>query len=391
MGRRLNVSTPTVINTELVPLDESFYIEASGQLEQWYYDNTDQYAPNRKTTPLTLTPKISAFDQDAKQPYSPAFYTVQWFEKAYDSTTGDYVETEITNITDGNDVDYVKSGNNLIVKKNVSYTRAVTIRCEATYIDPRDSGVTYRVGDSINLSTNRDASVEYPTLDILAPSSQAYNPLTDATSQFTFEAHADKGGTDVTSSTYFVWYAVDETVEVLADTMPWYVSGQNTDTLVVDAMYGEDIRVVLRAKENASASTLYPSKITRTIHWRIPDVDTHVKSNNGGAVRSDTISMTFETICNIRHAILTDAQKAEHLHFNWKIRKNTTSTETDMGWGQRMTMAASALRNTIGSTSSLASTLVFPYVCLLGAYEKVTEDGVVVTEDGKTVYDRPVF
>ena len=98
MGRRLNISTPTVINTELIPLDESFYIETNGQLEQWYYDNTNQYAPNRKTSPLTLTPKISAFDADTKQSYSPAFYTVQWFEKAYDSTTGDYVETEITNI-----------------------------------------------------------------------------------------------------------------------------------------------------------------------------------------------------------------------------------------------------------------------------------------------------
>ena len=83
--------------------------------------------------------------------------------------------------------------------------------------------------------------------------------------------------------------------------------------------------------------------------------------------------------------------KAEHLHFNWKIRKNNTATETDMGWGQRMTMAASALRNTIGSSSSLASTLVFPYVYLLGAYEKVTEDGVAVTEDDAPVFDRPVF
>ena len=391
MGRKLNISTPTVINTELIPLDESFYIEPNGQLEQWYYDNTNQYAPNRRTTPLTLTPKISAFDADTRQRYSPAFYTVQWFEKAYDSNTGDYVETEITNIVDGDNVDYVKSGNNLIVKKNVSYTRAVTIRCQATYIDPRDSGVTYMVGDSVNLSTNRDASVEYPSLDILCPSSQAYNPLTDATSQFTLNAHADKGGTDVTASTYFVWYAIDNNAEVLADTMPWYVSGQNTSALVVDAMYGEDIRVVLRAKENAAAATLYPPKVFRTIHWRIPDVDTNVKSNNGGAVRSNTIDMTFETICNIRHTILSDAMKAEHLHFNWKIRKNNTATETDMGWGQRMTMAASALRNTIGSSSSLASTLVFPYVYLLGAYEKVTEDGVVVTEDDAPVFDRPVF
>jgi len=391
MGRKLNVSTPTVINTELMPLDESFYIEHSGQFEQWYYDNTNKYAPNRKLTPLTLIPKISAFDQDTKQKYEPAFYTVSWFERAYDSTAGDYVETEITNITDGDTADYVKVGNNLLVKKNVSYTRSITIRCEATYIDPRDSGVTYRVQDSVILSTNRDASVEFPTLDVAAPSSQSYNPLVDASSRFTFHAIANKGGKDVSESTYFVWYAVDGTVEVLADTMPWYVSGQNTQDLVVDSMFGEDIRIVLRAKESANATTLYPDKVHRTLHWRIPDVDTNVVSQNGSAVRSNTVKMNFGTVVNIRHSVLSDDMKKEHLHFNWKIRKNTTSTETDMGWGQQMEFAASALRNTIGNTSSLASTLVFPYVYLLGAYEKVTEDGAVVTEDGETVFDRPVF
>lgn len=391
MGRKLNVSTPTVINTELMPLDESFYIEHNGQLEQWYYDNTEKYAPNRKLTPLTLIPKISTFDKDTKQKYEPSFYTVSWFERAYDSTAGDYVETEITNITDGDTANYVKVGNNLLVKKNVSYTRSVTIRCEATYIDPRDSGVTYRVQDSVILSTNRDASVEFPTLDVAAPSSQSYNPLVDASSSFTFHAIANKGGQDVSESTYFVWYAVDDTVEVLADTMPWYVSGQNTQDLVVDAMYGEDIRVVLRAKESETATTLYQDKVHRTLHWRIPDVDTSVVSQNGSAVRSNTVTMAFGTVVNIRHSVLSDEMKKEHLHFNWKIRKNTTSTETDMGWGQQMEFAASALRNTIGNTSSLASTLVFPYVYLLGAYEKVTEDGVVVTDDDDTVFDRPVF
>jgi hypothetical protein len=374
-----------------MPLDESFYIEHDGQLEQWYYDNTEKYAPNRKLTPLTLIPKISAFDKDTKQKYEPSFYTVSWFERAYDSTAGDYVETEITNITDGDTANYVKVGNNLLVKKNVSYTRSVTIRCEATYIDPRDSGVTYRVQDAVILSTNRDASVEFPTLNIAAPSSQSYNPLVDASSSFTFHAIANKGGQDVSESTYFVWYAVDDTVEVLADTMPWYVSGQNTQDLVVDAMYGEDIRVVLRAKDSETATALYPDKVHRTLHWRIPDVDTSVVSQNGSAVRSNTVTMAFGTVVNIRHSVLSDEMKKEHLYFNWKIRKNTTSTETDMGWGQQMEFAASELRNTIGNTSSLASTLVFPYVYLLGAYEKVTDDGVVVTDDDDTVFDRPVF
>jgi hypothetical protein len=30
-------------------------------------------------------------------------------------------------------------------------------------------------------------------------------------------------------------------------------------------------------------------------------------------------------------------------------------------------------------------------VYLLGAYEKVTDDGVVVTDDDDTVFDRPVY
>lgn len=391
MGRRLNLSTPTVINTELIPLDESFYIENNGQLEQWFYDNTNSYAPNRKLTPLTLTPKISAFDADSKVRYEPSFYTVKWFEKAYSASAGDYVETEITNVTDSDDADYVKVGNNLMVKKNVSYTRSITIRCEAQYIDPRDSGITYTVGDSVVLSTNRDASIEFPTLDVSCPKSQAYNPLRDANSQFTMGAKAYMGKTDVTESTYFVWYAIDGTSEVLANTMPWYVSGQNTSTLVVDAMYGEDIRVVLRSKDNAAAATLHPDKVYRSIVWRVPDVDTHVLSKNGSAVRSDTKEMSFDTVVNCLGEVLSEATKSEHLHFNWKTRKNTQSTEVDMGWGQKITLDASSLRNTIGSTSSLASTLVFPYVYLLGAYEKVLDDGEVVTDDGQVVYDRPVF
>jgi hypothetical protein len=199
MGRRLNLPTPTVINTELIPLDESFYIEASGQLEQWYYDNTSQFAPNRRLAPLTLTPHISVFDGDTATSYTPTFYTVRWYENAYNASSGTYVETEIVNQTDSATADYVKSGNNLIVKKNVSYTRGVTIRCEATYIDPRDAGVTYVTGDSVVLSTNRDATVMYPKLDVLAPSAQSFNPLLDDNSQFQFKAVADATGIEVES------------------------------------------------------------------------------------------------------------------------------------------------------------------------------------------------
>jgi hypothetical protein len=76
-------------------------------------------------------------------------------------------------------------------------------------------------------------------------------------------------------------------------------------------MFGEDIRIVLRAKESANATTLYPDKVHRTLHWRIPDVDTSVVSQNGGAVRSNTVKMAFGTVVNIRHSVLSDEMKKD--------------------------------------------------------------------------------
>lgn len=189
----------------------------------------------------------------------------------------------------------------------------------------------------------------------------------------------------------FEWYGVDGGTEVLANTLPWYKSGQHTNILTVDAMYGEEIRVVLRAKVSEGSDRLYPSKVYRSIVWKIPDVDTNTYSENGGAVRSSTVSMDFDTIMNIKGAVLSDEVKSDNLRLNWKVRKSNSSTEVDFGWGQRKTILAEDLRNTIGVSSSLASTLVLPYVYLLGANEKVTDSNDVVTDDGQPVYDRPVF
>ena len=176
---------------------------------------------------------------------------------------------------------------------------------------------------------------------------------------------------------------------MLANTLPWYVSGQNTDTLVVDAMYGESINVLLRAKLN-DKQDLSPSKAYASLSWRTPDIEPFVQSDNGGAVRSDTEEMAFGTIVNVNGEVLSDALKRKHLAFNWKIRKSNTSTEIDKGWGQRITIDASDLRNVKGSGSTLASTLVSNDVYLKGAYEEVTYNGEVVTDGGEVVYDRPV-
>lgn len=387
MGRRLNTSQPVVINTELSPLDDSFYLEPSGQTEQWYYDNSGSYAPNRSTTPLTLTPMLSAFDTESRRTYTPQFNsTPQWFVTEYNGT--EYEETEITATADGQNVYYYKYGNTLKVKKNVSYTHAVQIRCLAVYTDPRDSGLTHSVEATVTLSTNRDASVIYPTLEITNPSARAFNPLTDSTTTFTFNAKAMKGNTDVTSSVYLVWYAIVNNVEVLADTLDWYVSGQNTSTLTVDAMYGEEITVVLKAKESSSAATLYPSRSQASVLWNIPDVDTNVISYEGAAVRTTTQKMTFGTVVNVHKDVLSEEMKNTHLRFNWKLRKSNLTTVQDMGWGNEITIDASAIRNVNGSQNSQGSTTIYPIVYILGEYEVVTHNGAEVTHNGARVFHR---
>ncbi len=190
MGRILNKPTPTIINTELRPFDESFHIETNGQTEQWFYDNTSQYAPDRAITPLILSPVLSVFDAEEQKSYSTeitdiaeeghlAFNYVSWYVLEYNATTGQYAESEVTATQNGQNVYYILQGHNLIVKKNVSYEHGVTVRCKACYIDPRDAGVTYIVEETLVLSTNRDATVILPEVDIISPSARAFNPLTD--------------------------------------------------------------------------------------------------------------------------------------------------------------------------------------------------------------------
>lgn len=736
---KLNSSTPTVINTELVPLDESFYIEKEGSTEQWFYDNTSQFAPDRSITPLILIPRISVFDKDLKTTYTPSFMNTRWYVNDYDSTQGEYVEKEITNVSGVNDSDYyVISGYNLIVRKNVSYQRSITIRCVATYIDPRDNGINSTLQETVLLTCNRDSKIVFPEVAITSPSGRTFNPLLDYKTEngkkvqdsiFTFDAvvtnspeagkvqdivkyraswagteefyapdnvdtaepivdirypdgttrteqsfmyrrtdngnnidvegiaylmkikgntdirngkiipvmisgirttgvnqfnevwedglidpttgldtdserhvrsgfirvlpstqyrtksytfpseivfmyqydsdknfittnsqrnittrqncaylrlrtlkgrqydtmlsfvtddepdfdgidkrdtsipitsvsgkngsgdsvivfpdglkkagtvydeikvengsvkaikrvgsvdlgtlnytHDDKafyarnqssisnikgsttnlvcakystvyvdgihegtnypsslvnhggafgvatdnapsiwlsdgGVTDATafkkslsgvmlyyeletpveynvdyvqSPFLFEWFGMRGAQEVEAETFPWYVSGQHTSKLTVDAMWAEKINVVLRAK--TASGFFSPSKSYASLNWRVPDIDVSVSSQNGGAVRSNSSTMQFETICNANGTIIDDSVKNEHLRFNWIIRKSNSSVQKEMGFGLTKIIKARELKNVIGNNNSLGSTLVYTDTYLLGAW-----------------------
>ena len=201
---------------------------------------------------------------------------------------------------------------------------------------------------------------------------------------------------EIQSPFIFKWFGINSSgQEVDATTMPWYKEGQDTSKLKVDAMYGENINVVLRCTKGAGLNELSPSKAYAAVAWKVPDVDTHVVSYNGGAVRNGTGDMEFGTIVNVNGNVLPDTVKNTHLRFNWKYRHSTSTTVNDAGWGSTIDIARSTLmhvRSVVGA--ALASTHVYPEVYLLGAWKPATStttpyDKPTTTKDG-TSYERTI-
>ena len=382
--RQLRKATPLVLDTQMAALTENIYIEAGDCLEQWYYANSGMYLPDRQTTPLVLQPAGSVWDVDTKRTYTVAFYAVQW------SKVENGVRTIITNSTDTPEAEYVLlPGGSLRVKRNVPPGQAVGLICEAQYIDPRDNATTYPIEMMVTLATNRDATEVFETVNILTEKSLLYDPILDDSPLFSLTAQIMRANEEVTSGYTITWKkkdAMGNDVDIENDMC--YVSGQNTHTLTVNALYGENIVITARV---AKSGTLLPCLSTVSISWVEPKMSSTAYSPQGSALRYGGGRKTFGMIANLRGIILPEAKARENLLLEWKSRKSTANAETLLGWGQ---MADASSEELIGtrtggtSLSSLASTLVWPVVYLRGAYRIVEYSSDTVTHDDKTVVFR---
>lgn len=395
MGKRLSISQPTVIDTELTPLTDNIEIIANGSLEQWYYVNTDTIAPNREEIPLILTPSVVCVDTETGTRYTNPTFTVVWKIRRY-GVNNLWVEQTI--VTTSTNQPFYLSGNSLVVRQNNKDSmHAIAAICTINYIDPRDSGRVYTSEVSVNLSCNRDATVSYPTIVINAPSTTNYNPLSDNSSQFTFTASADwsnvplvEGMNSNEGRGQFVWYGINSSgTEVLIDTLPCYVSGQNTSTLKIDAKYGNNIPIVLRIKENLPNAPILPPKAFANVTWQIPPLKGIVQCNNGSFVRvGDDTTYTFKPIVNTNRGLIEENKAKENLLFAWFMRNATprvagSSVAQDdsrsikfLGWGYETCVSAKDLIYTYGSKN--ASKLVYNEIYLLDAFEQVTYNGDLV-------------
>ena len=419
MGRRINISQPTVIKTELPPLTDMFDILASDSLLQWYYVNDGSFKPNRQETPLTLTPVITAVDESTGDKYTPNPTSAAWYW--LDVTNGPSTSSDelwpgkgysrINETADGAGVDwYVPSESNtqcrLVVKKNVPVptgtTSGITLCCSAKYTDPRDSGIAYIVRQTVILATNQDATMENLTVVMDSPSSQKFNVFTsdklqtvngEQKADYTLSAIVlDANNNDVTASHYVEWYGrLNGGAEVKLDTLMAYKKatqgtgeGQGKGTVKVNMMHAEKLDVIVKVRKTTSASSALISPTAfASIVWDIPKLDCYTACKNGSAVNNEVRDMTFETIVNIKGETLTDSQKSWNLQFQYKSRVSSSGTFTSRGWGQSKTLSSSDLRQTTSK-----STTVHSEAYLQGPYEVVTYNDEDITYNGEEVYDR---
>ena len=430
MGKRVNVSQPVVIQTELTPLSDIFSIEASDTLEQWYYVNGGGYSPDRNDTPLVLTPVITAKDTEENVTYSPSLSPIGWYY--FDKTnTTDYSSSDslwpglgwvkITDTDASHTNTYIlgtrtvggvaETDGTLIVKKNVPVPSendggGQMVCCVARYIDPRDVGVSYTVKDVITLATNLDANTDFITVDIQAPAMQTFNPLQRYNptpvlgggvvrndTQYTFSVKVLKkaDNSDVTSGYTITWYANNEDLngDVLLNTLPCYKEatqqtnkGQGTDTVTIDAMYIEEVTLKARISKNG---TMLPVYDTASLSWEFPSIDSSVVCNNGNTVNNVSRNMHFSVIANTKDGVLSEEQKKAHLYINWKKQKSTDNYEdsVNLGYGQEIDLDSDILKQT-----DTYVTIVNAEIYSKGAYEEVTQGGETVTYNSDTVYNR---
>lgn len=410
--KRLSISQPVVIDTQITPLTDSFWLEASGALEQWYDVENNTYTPNRQETPLRITPKVEAFDKETGITYKNVSFSsdISWSILAYN-----YVSNTWNTVSPNPILGFTIDGNTLVVTRNYSDSEhAITIHCKARYIDPRNSNRTYTVEGSLDISASRHSQVVAPNLSLNVPNTVLFNPLSQSDTM-ALNAKVDWSGIDTTGFDIiagqeqpgvFVWFGIDDNGnEVLLNTLPYCLSKstQYTDFMRISRLYNKTTTVILRIKkhiDDSDTTGLLPSRAQTCIAWRIPPITGIVNCDNGNTVRAtDNKKYFFNTIVSTNEGVVNEYSINKNLRFNWKLRKatpqNTDSSIRpiddvyDIGWGRQISIDAQRLKNT--TTTSDASRLVFNDIYLLSPLERVeTENSEAITYNDEVIYSRGI-
>jgi len=398
MKRIINTSAPAVISTQYTPLtcvlsivqvNNAPLTQAQDAVKGLWQPNRDpQNVLSAVAEPLILGTLFEAYDADTDQHITPTV-SVKWYvDEKVDTWDSSNNKGKVYK-TDPTESYYLETSNSLstgrlIITKNVDHSTSVRIFCVAEYYDTTRSE-TYTEEAQVVLTTENKPD-EFYAVDILTPSLIEYRPLTDALTTKTIKARTRLGNQVLTgdegSSIKYFWYIDD--VLITAST-PGYVSGQGSDTLVVDADYLDVVQISVKIADNIEATA--PNQQctdTCSLSWVWPKIEA-LAFTGGSSVKAQDGSKHFESIVKMAGQAMPESKKKEFVRLNWKMKATNNSTITDLGWGDDVYIAASNLRK-----GASANVEVFIEPCLLGRYEEVTTASgtAVTTASGEQVFAR---
>lgn len=390
MKKICNVAAPTVITTRRTAIIKAFSIEvvAGGTLSQ-AMDNTltpTLWLPDRTVTPSVLAPLFEAYDSETLAPLSSSA-TFKWYIQKVQTWNPSTHEGEVLETLTASDGYYLEQQNNqltgrLIVTKNVDYQSPVVIICEVCYTDSARSAI-FKEESSVML-TSENKPEDFYDVNMIATSPIRFNPFSDltatpTTSTKTITAIVTKGKYELSpqqlANIKFFWYFDD----VLASSSHLaYVSGQGTDTLVVDANYANMMNIKVRIADNQSASAPNVTGVDeRILVWDTPKIEAEPYCTSGSAVKEATGEKIFHPLVKANGHDVADAKWKDYILLQWISKRTNSVIETFRGWGDTCIIPTSDLYGN--------DTEVKIVTYMLGPHEAITCNGQPVTCNSEVV------
>lgn len=300
----------------------------SGTVKQVHYSDTDTYTPNRLLTPLYLFPSVWTVDRNkiiADGEKIGQLSNGRWY---LGSVSAANEITKKTTDSDAATADYaVGSSYQLVIRKNISHLSPQQVFFVATYYDTR-RGMDVSAQASELLSTTSNAESEAaPVLVLDKPEAYTFNPISGL-GNVSIKATIFRSGTQLTENVRYWWYTVTDKVSHLVGSTNldlFYVSGQDTDTLVVNTEYignlliycvaecYKEIAPTIQSGKSVKAETKFVRKLPTSLYHSMERV-------NGSIFNpSDT------SIKRVAHATVNNVEVqniGRFFHHRWLVNSN---------------------------------------------------------------------
>lgn len=243
------------------PLSFAFsMIEEGGSNIQKYDTISLSFTPNRVITPYVLRPQLMVTDPDellVSGDYAQQM-SVNWTLKLYKNH-------KISNtLASGTDYVFDTKTKKLTIKRNTTIDETISVDFVGTFRNPNSGDVSSFKWHK-NLSTLAETAMNI-NIELRCPPKLDFSVFKNY-GQFPIEAVLRNGETDLTAEqTGWKWQTLDDTgkkwIDIVPDDCPWYVSGKDTSTIIVDSDYVQRVPLLVTGwptadnTQTASASTL---------------------------------------------------------------------------------------------------------------------------------------